>query len=511
MTANLFERFRAGAVAAAPFMRTPDGGAVSYGGMIARSGQYANALLDLGVEPGDRVVVQTDKSAELVLLYLGCLRVGAVFVPLNSAYTLAEMEHFVQDSGPRVVVCAPGKLAALLPLARRLRVAHVVTLAADGQGGSLAERADAQDTLCFEITHAEGDLAALIYTSGTTGRAKGAMLTHANLAANAYSLKACWRYTAGDVLLHFLPLFHIHGLFVAINVTLAAGASLVLLPAFNRDTVLAQLLTVTVLMGVPTHYLRLLQDPRIGRASTARLRLCISGSAPLLAETHAEWRARTGHAIVERYGMTETGIVTTNPYDGERRAGTVGLPLPGVSVRVVDLDSGAAVASETVGMIEVKGPGVFSGYWRMPDRTRAEFRDDGYFVTGDLGRLDARGYLHIVGRGKDLIITGGYNVYPREIETAIDALPEVLESAVFGVPHPDFGEGVCALVVPRAADDRARQPALTESVILARLHERLAGYKCPKRVLFCAELPRNAMGKVQKNLLRDRYANLYRA
>ena len=511
MSANLFERFRAGLVEEAPFMRSPLAGALSYAGMISRSGQYANALLDLGVEPGDRVLVQVDKSAEQVLLYLGCLRAGAVFVPLNSAYTLVEMEHFIQDSEPCVVVCAPGKLAALLPLAQRLGVAHVVTLASDGQGGSLAARADSQDTLGFEARRAEADLAAIIYTSGTTGRAKGAMLSHGNLAANAYCLKACWRYTARDVLLHFLPLFHIHGLFVAINVTLAAGASLVLLPSFNRDAVVGQLPTATVLMGVPTHYLRLLQDARIDRASMARLRLCISGSAPLLPETHGDWLARTGHSIVERYGMTETGIMSSNPYDGERRPGTVGQALPGVSLRVVDLDSGAAVASDTVGMIEVKGPSVFAGYWRMPDRTRAEFRDDGYFVTGDLGQIDVRGYLQIVGRGKDLIITGGYNVYPREVEGEIDAIPGVLESAVFGVPHPDFGEGVSAVVVPQGASHQVAEQRLTESVILAHLHERLAGYKCPKRVLFRAELPRNAMGKVQKSLLRDQYASLYRA
>ena len=510
MSANLYARFHVLASdGARPFIRRPGTAALSYADMHVRSAQYANALLDLGVEPGERVVVQAERSAELILLYLGVLRAGAVYVPLNTAYTLAEVEYFIADSQARVVVCAPGKLTALLPIAQRLGVAHVVTLGADGQGGSLAGRADSQPGSCFDVARVESDLAAIIYTSGTTGRSKGAMLTHGNLAANAFSLKVCWRYTSADVLLHFLPLFHIHGLFVALHVTLAAGASIILLPAFTNDGVVAHLPAATVMMGVPTHYLRLLREPRIDRTSTAHLRLCISGSAPLLPETHREWLERTGHSILERYGMSETGINTSNPYDGERRPGSVGLPLPGVSLRVVDIDSGARLGADAVGMIEVRGPNVFPGYWRMPDRTRAEFRADGYFVTGDVGMVDARGYLHIVGRGKDMIITGGFNVYPREVEAAIDAIPEVLESAVFGVPHPDFGEGVSAAVVLHG-DAGIPPPELSESAILERLHERLAGYKCPKRVLFRAELPRNAMGKVQKNVLREQYANLYR-
>jgi malonyl-CoA/methylmalonyl-CoA synthetase len=503
MSDNLFERLRAMiGEPARPLIREPAGAVISYADMIARSGQYANALLNLGVAPGDRVAVQADKSAELVLLYLACLRAGAVYLPLNGAYTLAELDYFIADAQPRVLVCAPEKLAALLPLAQRLGVAHVVTLGTGAVPGSLAERADAQDPLCFDVARKADDLAAIVYTSGTTGRSKGAMLTHGNLAANAFALKAGWRFTSADVLLHALPLFHVHGLFIALNVTLAAGASMILLPAFDAGAVLAQLPAATVLMGVPTYYVRLLQQRGLDRAACAQVRVFLCGSAPLLADTHREWLARTGHSILERYGMTETGVITSNPYGGERMAGTVGFPLPGVSVRVADPDSGAPVPQGCVGMIEVSGPNVFTGYWRKPDKTRAEFRPDGYFVTGDVGRIDERGYLHLVGRGKDLIITGGYNVYPREVEAELDAIAGVVESAVFGVSHPDFGEGVCAAVVTEGA-------ALSEADVLEPLRERLAGYKCPKRILFIAELPRNAMGKVQKNLLREQYHDLY--
>jgi malonyl-CoA/methylmalonyl-CoA synthetase len=516
VNANLYARLRAQVPGAArACIREPGGRALSYDDLDAESARYASALRELGVQPGDRVLAQAERSVDLILLYLGALRAGAVYVPLNPAYTLSELEHYIADAEPRVIVCAPDRLQALLPVAQRYGVAHVVTLGVAGQGGSLAARAAAQGTTGPDVERSDTDLAAIIYTSGTTGRSKGAMLTHGNLAANALALKDSWRFTTDDVLLHFLPLFHIHGLFVAVNVPLAAGASLIVLPAFTPAAVLAGLPGATVLMGVPTHYLRLLQDPRIDRRSLATVRVCISGSAPLLPETHREWLERTGRVILERYGMSETGMIASNPYDGERRPGSVGLPLPGVALRVVDAASGAPRRDGAVGMIEVSGPGVFPGYWRMPDRTRAEFRADGYFVTGDLGRFDADGYLHIVGRSKDLIITGGFNVYPREVEAEIDAIPGVAESAVFGVPHPDFGEGVSAAVVlkPGAAAatpvTRAGHEPPSEATILARLHERLAGYKCPKRVLFCAELPRNAMGKVQKNRLRDLHHDLY--
>jgi malonyl-CoA/methylmalonyl-CoA synthetase len=489
VSGNLYELLCAHPDGQRAFARQAGRGVISYAALHARSAQYANALLDLGVERGDRVLVQADKSAEAIGLYLGCLRAGAVYVPLNTAYTIAELEHYVADAQPRVVVCPPGRMAAILPVAQRLGVAHVVTLGGAECAGSLAERAGLCDVHCPVAECDSGDLAAIIYTSGTTGRAKGAMLTHGSLAANAGALRDCWRFTPEDVLLHALPLFHIHGLFVAVNVALAAGASLLLLPNFDVDAIVQNLPAASVYMGVPTHYLRLLQDRRIDRERCAQVRLFVSGSAPLLPGTHAEWLARTGHSILERYGMSETGIITSNPYEGERTAGTVGQPLPGVAVRVVDPDSGAPLAAGATGMIEVRGPNVFAGYWRMPDRTRTEFRADGYFVTGDVGAFDAHGYLRIVGRSKDLIITGGFNVYPREVEAELDAIAGVLESAVFGVPHPDFGEGVTATT--------------------AQLRQRLAGYKCPKRILFVAELPRNAMGKVQKSVLRGQYAQLY--
>ncbi len=510
---NLYQRFATlGDTDARPFIRLADGGGYSYGQAHQRSAQLANALLDLGLQPGDRVVVQVDKSAAAIFLYLACLRAGAVYVPLNTAYTLAELEYFIFDAQPRVLVCTPARLAALLPLAQRLGVPHVVTLGTSGERSSLAERADAQARDSFDVARASEDAAAILYTSGTTGRSKGAVLTHGNLASNAFALRACWRFTEHDVLLHALPIFHIHGLFVAINVTLAAGASLLLLPGFDPDSIFGQLPFSTVMMGVPTYYVRLLADARLDTRHTARVRLFISGSAPLLIDTHHAWRERTGHAILERYGMTETGINTSNPCDGERRPGTVGVPLPGISVRIVDADSGAALPGGQLGMIEVAGPNVFAGYWRMPDKTRAEFRSDGYFVTGDMGRFDEHGYLQIVGRGKDLIITGGYNVYPREVESEIDALPGVLESAVVGLPHADFGEGVTALIVRReAAATEVPGALLDEAAVLQRLKERLAGYKCPKRVLFLSELPRNTMGKVQKNMLRETYHGLYAA
>ncbi len=506
---NLYSRFdQLISDPARPCVRLPEGSVYSYRAMRASSAQIANVLLDLDVQPGDRVVVQVGKSAAAIFLYLACLRVAAVYVPLNPAYTLAELEYFIGDAGPRVLVCSSAKLASLLPLAQRLQVAHVVTLDAAAPGGSLLERAAAQPDSCFDVSCEASAPAAILYTSGTTGRSKGAVLSHGNLAANAFALKACWRFTGEDVLLHALPLFHIHGLFVALNVTLAAGAALILLPGFDAAAVYAGLPGATVYMGVPTHYERLLRDPRFDRAATASMRLFVSGSAPLLPETHRDWAERTGHTILERYGMTETGIISSNPYGGERVAGTVGQALPGVKLRLVEAESGAAVPRGAQGMIEVSGPNVFAGYWRRPDKTCAEFRADGYFVTGDIGRIDERGYLQIVGRGRDLIITGGYNVYPREVEREIDALPGVGESAVVGLPHTDFGEGVTAMIV---ASDPPLQPPLTEEAVLTQLKSRLAGYKCPKRVLFLPELPRNTMGKVQKNLLRERYQDLYAA
>ena len=503
MNANTYSRLSARFDAAAPFIGRSGADDCSYSRLHLRSAQWAHALRSLGVQPGDRVAAQIDKSLEGICLYLGTLRAGAAFLPLNSAYTPAEMAYFVADSEPRVLVCTPGKADALQSVASAHPGTHLRTLGTGG-AGDLTALVNAQGDAFADVARADGDLAAILYTSGTTGRSKGAMLTHANLWSNAEVLRVAWHYGAGDVLLHALPIFHIHGLFVAINLTLAAGASLLLLPRFEPDAVFAALPYCNVMMGVPTFYVRLLQDARLTAAATLHMRLFVSGSAPLLAETHRAWRERTGHAILERYGMTETGMNASNPYEGERVAGTVGPPLPGVDIRVVDAETGQPVRPGEVGMIEVRGPNVFAGYWRNPEKTRAEFRDDGYFVTGDLGRFDELGYLQIAGRGRDLIISGGFNVYPKEVEDELDVLPGVAESAVIGLAHADFGEGVTAVVVAPH-----RSATLTEAAVLARLRERLAAYKCPKRVLFVEDLPRNTMGKVQKNVLRDLYRDLY--
>ncbi len=486
------------------FMRLGDGGTVTYGALRAQTARLANVLVRSGLQPGDRVAVQVEKSATAVLLYLAVLRAGGVHVPLNSAYTLHEVEYFLEDAAPRIVVCAPERRREMLPLAERFGGATLLTLGADAASGTLVAAAAEASEEFATVERAAADPAAILYTSGTTGRSKGAVLTHANLLSNARTLAELWRFVPADVLVHALPIFHIHGLFVAINTVLAARASLILLPRFEPAAVLAALHEATVLMGVPTFYTRLLQESGLDRAACAGMRLFVSGSAPLLAETHRQWSERTGHAILERYGMSETGMNTSNPYALERVPGSVGLPLPGVEVRIADPASGAPLAADATGVIEVRGPNVFAGYWRQPEKTRAEFRDDGFFITGDLGRLDARGYLWIVGRARDLIISGGYNVYPREVEDAIDAIAGVEESAVIGVAHPDLGEGVTAVVVA------PRRPAeLDEAAVQRLLRERLAGYKVPKRVLFADALPRNTMGKVQKNELRRQHAGLY--
>jgi malonyl-CoA/methylmalonyl-CoA synthetase len=464
-----------------PFLRTSAGQRVTYGEMTRLVDRIASALTQRDVQVADRVVAQVEKSPEAIALYLACLRLGAVFVPLNTAYTTAEIDYFLGDAEPKIAVgIANGGIS----------LAQLV-----GNECELA-RAPADSK--------QSDLAALLYTSGTTGRSKGAMLTRANLATNALTLAQAWRFTANDVLLHALPIFHVHGLFVAINTVLACGCSMLFLSKFDADEVVRLLPAATVMMGVPTFYTRLLQHPAFTRAAATNIRLFVSGSAPLLAETHREFRERTGHAILERYGMSETLMNTSNPYEGERVAGSVGPALPGVEVRIADPESGAPLPeAETVGMIEVRGPNVFRGYWRMPEKTAAEFREDGFFITGDVGRFDRQGYLFIVGRAKDLIISGGYNVYPVEVESELDALNGVAESAVIGVPHPDFGEGVTAVVVPRAG------ATLEENALRQALEQRLAKYKLPKRIVFVRELPRNAMGKVQKAELRLRYGELY--
>ncbi|TPI57280.1 malonyl-CoA synthase [Mesorhizobium sp. B3-1-7] len=502
MTNHLFGAFRSHMPAPDRLlMETDDGRSITYGDMLAKSAQLAHALAQAGVEPGDRVAVQVEKSPEAALLYLASLRAGAVFLPLNTAYTLPELDYFFRDAEPTLIVCDPDRLSGVEPLAASIG-ATVLTLGRDGQG-TLASQASRQATDFSDVARGPDDLAAILYTSGTTGRSKGAMLSHENLASNARVLVEQWRFGADDVLIHALPIFHTHGLFVATNVILMAGAKMFFEQKFDPARILSLMPRATALMGVPTFYVRLLQQHGLTREAASAIRVFISGSAPLLAETHKAWRERTGHAILERYGMTETNMNTSNPHDGERRAGTVGFPLPGVSLRITDPETAKPLAQGEIGMIEVKGPNVFAGYWRMPEKTRAEFRDDGFFITGDLGLIDADGYVHIVGRGKDLIISGGYNVYPKEIESEIDALDGVSESAVVGVAHPDFGEGVTAVVVRKPGS------AISAADIAGAIAGRLAKYKHPKQVIFVDELPRNTMGKVQKNILREAYKDIY--
>lgn len=508
MSNHLFSQMRARIPAPeALFASLGEGRTYRYQDVLDHSARYANVLTGLGVKPGDRVAMQVEKSIEALMLYIACVRAGAVFLPLNNAYMPAEIEYFLDDAGPAVFVSDPAKAVALAPVAAKAQ-ARLETLGAKGDG-TFADKALAAATAFADAARGPDDLAAILYTSGTTGRSKGAMLTHENLASNARVLVDTWRFTKDDVLLHALPIFHTHGLFVATNVILFAGASMIFLAKFDADEIMNRMPEATAMMGVPTFYVRLVDHPRLTREATAHMRLFVSGSAPLLAETHRAFEARTGHAILERYGMTETNMNTSNPYEGaengSRIAGTVGFPLAGTDLRVVDPETGVTLAPDEIGMIEVRGPNVFAGYWLNPEKTRAEFCDDGFFVTGDLGKIDARGYVHIVGRGKDLIITGGYNVYPKEIESEIDAIAGVNESAVFGVSHKDFGEGVTAVVVP------SRNASLTEDAILKVLEGRLARFKLPKRIFVIEDLPRNTMGKVQKNVLRETYRDLYKA
>ncbi len=502
MSDNLFDQIRSRiAVPDKTFIETNTGTRISYADMLARTAQLANVLVLRGVEPGDRVAVQVEKTPENILLYLACLRAGAVYLPLNTAYTLTELDYFVGDAEPKLIVCDPSKREGLAEIAKKRGVAAVDTLDAKGQG-SLIDAAAKAPADFADVPREADDLAAILYTSGTTGRSKGAMLTHRNLSSNAHTLIGYWRFTDKDALLHALPIYHTHGLFVASNTVMLSGGSMLFLAKFDADEVMRLLPKVTTMMGVPTFYTRLLKHPGLTRAATAHMRLFTSGSAPLLAETHREFQEKTGQAILERYGMTETNMNTSNPYDGDRIAGTVGFPLPDVALRIAD-DSGKALPQGEIGVIEVKGPNVFAGYWRMPEKTKAEFRDDGFFITGDVAKIDERGYVHIVGRAKDLIITGGFNVYPIEVEAEIDGLPGVVESAVIGCPHPDFGEGVTAVVVCKPG------AKLEERAILSALEQRLAKFKLPKRVIFVDDLPRNTMGKVQKNVLRTQHEKLY--
>ena len=499
MSQNLYSLFesRFPADRSRPLLLLEDGTEVSYGQAEEGASRYARLLAGIGLAPGDRVAVQVEKSPDALLLYLGCLKAGLAYLPLNSAYQESEVFYFLDNAQPRAVIAQPSSMPWLEPLAGRLGISHVFSLDAQGHG-TLVDAAGALPAWFQTVERSGDDLAAILYTSGTTGRSKGAMISHRNLASNAAALHRAWGFRPGDVLVHMLPLFHVHGLFVACHCVLMNGTAMRFHPRFDARRAIADFASSTVFMGVPTFYTRLLADPGLTPEACAGMRLFVSGSAPLLAQTHEEFSRRSGHRILERYGMTETGMLTSNPLEGERRPGSVGPPLPGTEVRIVD-DADKPVAPGEVGHVQVRGDNVFSGYWGMPERNQEEFAD-GWFRTGDMGSLSFDGYLTIVGRSKDLIISGGYNVYPKEVELALDELPGVRESAVVGVPHPDFGEAVTAVVVPSL-------PELppSESDILDALKRRLANFKVPKRVHVVEELPRNAMGKVQKNVLRDRY------
>lgn len=492
-------------------LETPEGFRLTWEQLDAATAQYAGFLASLDLPEGARIAVQLEKSPDSLLFYLATLRAGFVYVPLNTAYRDEEVAYFLGDATPDVVVCADARFDSVAPLAEKLGVRHVFTINED-RTGTLPKAAEGFGSKFATVEKAAGDLASLIYTSGTTGRSKGAMLSHGNLGSNAAVLRDYWGWRKDDVLLHILPIFHVHGLFVATHGALLAGARMIWLEKFDVETVLRYLPGSTVMMGVPTHYVRLLSDERFNREACGNMRLFISGSAPLLIETFQEFQNRTGHTILERYGMSETAMLVSNPFDpalGGRHGGTVGLPLPGVSVRVVD-DAGRECDVNEIGSIQVKGPNIFLGYWQMPEKTREEFTGDGWFKTGDLGRWGGEtagravpdNYLTIVGRSKDLVISGGYNVYPKEIEAVLDEMEGVDESAVIGVPHPDFGEAVVAVVVPR----RGRE--INPGQMQADLKGRLANYKVPKRIHVVDELPRNAMGKVQKKALRERFGAL---
>ena len=491
---DLFERHFPDAVEQ-PFLVVPNAPSIRYADLAAMSARMAHALAGAGCKPGDRVAAQVEKHWHVLALYLACLRAGLVYLPLNTGYQKSELAYFFGDAKPRVIVCNNDRLGVIAALASD---ATVLTIE------ELVDRAERCEASFATVHRAADDLAAILYTSGTTGRSKGAMITHRNLASNAVTLVDAWGFTRDDVLLHALPIYHVHGLFVATHCALIAGARMVWLPKFDAREVVPLLARATVMMGVPTFYTRLLSEPAFTRDACSTIRLFVSGSAPLLAETFDAFRERTGHAILERYGMTEAGMITSNPLEGARVGGTVGTPLHGVEVRIAD-ESGAAAGPGTIGGVQVRGPNVFLGYWQMPEKTREEFTSDGFFKTGDVGEwvgeAPAKGYLRLVGRAKDLIITGGLNVYPKEIEERIDQMEGVLESAVVAMPDPDFGEAVAAVIV--------RKPGctLSEADVIRRLKGEIASFKVPRRVVFEDALPRNAMGKVQKALLRERVAS----
>jgi malonyl-CoA/methylmalonyl-CoA synthetase len=486
-----------------PFLILPDDRVITHAEFLAKAAQYAHQITAYGLVAGDRLAVQIGKSANALAVYAACVQAGVIFLPLNTAYTGAEVEYFIDNSGAKLVLCDGEKQADIAPICDRLH-ARLDIMNADGSG-SFDDAARQHPTEFDTVDRAPNDLAAFLYTSGTTGRSKGAMLSHENLLSNSQVLVDHWRFGADDVLLHALPIFHTHGLFVATNVCLLAGCAMRFYAGFDRDLIIRDIPKATSLMGVPTFYTRLLDDPRFDRDLTKNMRLFISGSAPLLAETHIQFEERTGHRILERYGMTETNMNTSNPYDGARRAGTVGMALPGVDMKITNPDTGETLADGEIGQIEVRGPNVFVGYWNMPEKTREELREDGFFITGDLGRIDEFGYLQIVGRNKDLIISGGYNIYPKEIELILDEQPGILESAVIGAPHPDFGESVIGILVADGS-----QPVDLEA-IEASLGKTLARFKQPRKLILVDALPRNTMGKVQKNILRDEFGAAFQS
>ncbi len=463
----------------------------TYGEVERTAGRLAARLRQAGAGPDTRILVQTGKSVEAVILYLACLRAGATYLPLNVDYTEAELAYFVADAEPVLAVCDPERTT----LFERL-----------GQGSMAVTTldrlfADLPETPLPPAPRAADDIAAILYTSGTTGKPKGAMLTHGNLVSNADVLVDLWRFTSDDRLIHALPIFHVHGLFVALHCALFSGATVLFMHRFETAPVIAHMARATVMMGVPTHYIRLLGDPAFTQEAARAMRLFVSGSAPLSADIHRAFEERIGHRVLERYGMTETGMLTSNPYEGKRRAGYVGPPLPGVSLRIADLETGDILPQGEIGMVEVKGPNVFAGYWRNPEKTAAEFREDGYFITGDMGLIDSQGYVQLVGRGKDLIISGGLNVYPAEVEAVLDDRADVAEAAVIGLPHPDLGEAVVAVVQPAGTFDPER--------VREELRVQLAGFKVPKQIIVLDQLPRNTMGKIQKKALRETYSGLF--
>ena len=485
----------------APFLYLLDGQIITYRKFLVKSAKIANTLTEMGLKPGDCVAIQVEKSPEMLNIYAACAQAGLVFLPLNPSYTVDELKYFIENSEARLFICDQKNKKDLKIIAEDLNI--LIETLNNNSTGSIIDKTNSAPEYFKTVARSKTDLAALLYTSGTTGKSKGAMLTQANLLSNGNVLMSEWHFSKNDVLLHALPLFHTHGLFVATNVILAAGGSIMFLPKFNLDEIIKQLPKCSAMMGVPTFYTRLLADDRFNKKLVEHMRLFVSGSAPLLSETHIQFEKITGHRILERYGMTETNMNTSNPYNGERRAGTVGQPLPGVDLKIADPETGKELSADQIGQIEVRGPNVFKGYWKMPKKTKAELRENGFFITGDLGKIDKDGYVHILGRDKDLIISGGYNIYPKELEEILDDQDGVLESAVIGVPHVDFGETPIAIIVQETemtADLIAINNNLTKS---------LARYKHPKKIILVDELPRNTMGKVQKNILRNEYKDLF--